>query len=51
MAYTKNEWAIFNPDIPDDDQPDAFITKSKLDNISTISIADIDKIMGITPTE
>ena len=33
MAYEKNIWEIFNPEIPEDEQPDAFITKKKLDNI------------------
>lgn len=33
MAYIKNKWAIFNPDIPEEDQLDAFITKEKLENI------------------
>ena len=33
MAYTKNNWAIYNPNIPDEEQPDAFLTKSKLQNI------------------
>lgn len=31
--YTKNNWAIFNPDIPEEEQPDSFITKAKLDHI------------------
>lgn len=35
MAYTKNIWDIFNPDIPEEQQPDAFLTKKKLDNIET----------------
>lgn len=33
MAYKKNEWAIYNPDLPDEEQDAAFITKAKLDNI------------------
>lgn len=33
MAYTKNKWAVYNPNLEDDDQPDAFITKSKLDHM------------------
>ena len=35
MAYEKNKWELFNPDLTDDEQPDAFITKAKLDNIET----------------
>lgn len=33
MSYLKNIWKIFNPDIPEDKQPDAFITKEKLDHM------------------
>lgn len=33
MAYIKNEWAIYNPELPDEEQEAAFITKAKLDNI------------------
>ena len=33
MAYVKNEWAIYNPDLPDEEQDAAFITKAKLENI------------------
>lgn len=33
MSYNKNKWVIFNPDIPEEEQPDAFITKKKLDNM------------------
>lgn len=35
MSYIKNEWAIYNPDLPDEEQEAAFITKAKLDNIET----------------
>ena len=33
MAYTKNNWAIYNPNLPDEEQDDAFITLAKLENI------------------
>lgn len=33
MAYTKNNWAIYNPELPDEQQEDAFITLAKLQNI------------------
>lgn len=33
MGYTKNIWAIYNPELSDEDQPDAFITKEKLDHV------------------
>lgn len=33
MSYTKNKWAIFNPDLPVEEQPDCCITLSKLENI------------------
>ena len=33
MAYIKNNWAVYNPNLSDDEQPDAFITLSKLENI------------------
>lgn len=33
MAYTKNNWAIYNPELPDEQQDDAFITLAKLQNI------------------
>ena len=33
MSYTKNNWAIYNPDLPDEEQDDAFITLAKLENI------------------
>lgn len=33
MAYTKNNWAIYDPNLPDDQQEDAFITLAKLENI------------------
>ena len=35
MAYIKNKWAIYNPDVPDEEQDDAFITKAKLDHIES----------------
>lgn len=35
MAYTKNLWAIYDPNVPDEEQPGAFITKAKLDNIES----------------
>lgn len=35
MAYTKNNWAIYNPELPDDQQDDAFITLAKLQNIES----------------
>jgi len=31
--YTKNQWEIYNPIIPDKEQPDSFITKRKLDKM------------------
>ena len=33
MAYVKNNWAVYDPELTDDQQPDAFLTKAKLDNI------------------
>ena len=33
MAYIKNKWEIFDPELPEEEQPDSFITKRKLDNI------------------
>lgn len=33
MSYTKNNWSIYNPELPDEQQEDAFITKAKLENI------------------
>ena len=33
MAYVKNNWAVYDPEIPEEQQPDAFLTKTKLDNI------------------
>ena len=33
MSYTKNIWSIYNPNLPDDQQEGAFITKAKLENI------------------
>ena len=33
MAYVKNNWAVYDPEVADDLQPDAFLTKTKLDNI------------------
>ena len=33
MSYEKNTWKIYNKNVPDVKQPDAFITKDKLDNI------------------
>lgn len=35
MAYTKNTWAVYNPNLPDDQQDDAFITLAKLENIES----------------
>lgn len=32
-GYQKNTWEVYDKNIPDKDQPDAFITKTKLDNI------------------
>ena len=32
-GYQKNTWVLYNKDIPKYEQPDAFITKSKLENI------------------
>ena len=32
-TYEKNKWESYNPDIADEKQPDAFITKEKLDHI------------------
>lgn len=34
-SYQKNTWVIYDENIPKYDQPDAFITKAKLDNIET----------------
>lgn len=33
MAYIKNNWAIFDPDLPEEGQEDSYITKEKLDHI------------------
>ena len=33
--YTKNQWALFNPELPEEEQPEAFITLEKLNNIET----------------
>lgn len=33
MSYTKNKWAIFDENIPEDLQPDAAITKDKLEHM------------------
>ena len=33
MAYIKNEWAVYDPELTDEEQEAAFITKTKLDNI------------------
>lgn len=35
MGYQKNTWVLFDKNIPAKEQPDAFITKEKLDNIET----------------
>lgn len=32
-GYQKNTWVVYNDDIPKYEQPDAFITKAKLENI------------------
>ena len=34
-GYQKNKWAIYDNDIPKHEQPDAFITKDKLENIES----------------
>lgn len=31
--YEKNRWELYNPNIPNDQQPDSFITKSKLEKM------------------
>ena len=33
MSYLKNNWAVYNPDLPEEEQPDCFITKAKLDHM------------------
>lgn len=33
MGYQKNKWTVYDKTIPDNMQPDSFITKRKLDNI------------------
>ena len=33
MGYQKNTWTVYDPTIPDPQQPNAFITKAKLDHI------------------
>lgn len=33
MSYTKNKWAIYDENIPEDLQPDAAITKAKLEHM------------------
>lgn len=33
MSYKKNLWSIFDPNLPEDQQEDAYITKEKLDHI------------------
>ena len=33
MAYIKNNWAVWNPELTDEEQPEAFLTKDKLENI------------------
>ena len=35
MGYQKNTWVIYDNGIPAHEQPDAFITKNKLDNIES----------------
>lgn len=47
MAYQKNTWVIFEEGIPAHEQPDAFITKDKLENIETgIRSAVTDFVLG-----
>ena len=31
--YEKNRWELYNPNIPNEQQPDSFITKKKLEKI------------------
>lgn len=33
MAYIKNIWKVYNPDLPDEEQEDAFITQTKLEHM------------------
>ena len=33
--YTKNNWALYDPNLPDEQQEDAFITLTKLENIES----------------
>lgn len=47
MAYQKNTWVLFEEGIPAHEQPDAFITKDKLDHIETgIRSAVTDFVLG-----
>ena len=47
MGYTRNNWETYDPNVPDIQQPDAFITKSKLDHIEKgIEQAVTDLVMG-----
>ena len=49
MAYEKNTWIVYDPDIPIKDQPHSFITKEKLDKIEQ-GIHDAHKIINeLTP--
>ena len=46
-GYQKNTWSVYNQNIPKQDQPNAFITKRKLDNIEEgIKNAVTDFIIG-----
>lgn len=45
--YTPNEWVLHNPDIPNEQQPDSFITKKKLDKMEKgIEEANIELEVG-----
>lgn len=46
-GYQKNTWVLYDRNIPPQDQPDAYITKKKLDNIEKgIGNAVTDFVMG-----
>ena len=49
MSYEKNQWELYNPKIPDEQQPHSFITKEKLDRMEQ-GIHDSHKLINeLTP--
>lgn len=49
MAYEKNTWIVYDPNIPNEDQPYSFITKEKLDKIEQGIYDAHNLIDGSTP--